>query len=152
LRKSEPHRRRPLRSRTNEREEKEGAGAGQQPGRVRQTAYPQPFPQRTIRHGEAERAQALIWNEAYRLLTVREGDKVTRMPALQVVWRSLIASAAKGNVSALRAVVKVVQDIEAEARARRTGVSANKKLNKDVNEMSDEELMDILKAAQNDKS
>jgi gamma-glutamyl:cysteine ligase YbdK (ATP-grasp superfamily) len=104
------------------------------------------------KHGEAERAQALIWNEAYRLLTVREGDKVTRMPALQVVWRSLIASAAKGNVSALRAVVKVVQDIEAEARARRTGVSANKKLNKDVNEMSDEELMDILKAAQHDKA
>jgi len=35
------------------------------------------------RHREAERAQALIWKEAYRLLTVREGDKLTRMPALQ---------------------------------------------------------------------
>jgi hypothetical protein len=104
------------------------------------------------RHGEAERAQALIWEEAYRLLTVREGDKVTRMPALQAVIRSQIASAAKGNVAAQRAVFKAVQDIEAEARARRAGGTANKKLNKDVEEMSDEELMDILTAAQNDKS
>jgi hypothetical protein len=104
------------------------------------------------RHGEAERAQALIWEEAYRLLTVREGDKVTRMPALQAVIRSQIASAAKGNVAAQRAVVKAIQDMEAEARARRTGGTANKKLNKDVGEMSDEELMDILRAAQNGKS
>jgi hypothetical protein len=98
------------------------------------------------RHGEAERAQALIWEEAYRLLTVREGDKVTRMPALQAVIRSQIASAAKGNVPAQRAVVKAVQDIEAEARARRTGGTANKKINKDVNDITDEELMDILSA------
>jgi hypothetical protein len=73
------------------------------------------------------------------------------MPALQAVFRSQIASAAKGNVSAQRAVVKVVQEIEAEARARRTGGTANKKLNKDVNEMTDEELMDILTAVLNDK-
>jgi Family of unknown function (DUF5681) len=104
------------------------------------------------KHGEAERAQALIWEEAYRPLTVREGDKVTRMPALQAVIRSQIASAAKGNVPAQRAVVKAVQDIEAEARAREAGGPANKKLNKDVNAMTDEELMAILRAAQDDKS
>jgi arsenate reductase-like glutaredoxin family protein len=68
------------------------------------------------------------------------------------VWRSLIASAAKGNVSALRAVVKAVQDSEAEARARRTGGTNKKKLNKDVNKLTDEELMDILSAVRNDKS
>ena len=39
------------------------------------------------RHGEAERARALIWKEAYRSLTLREGDKLTRMPALQAVAR-----------------------------------------------------------------
>ena len=65
--------------------------------------------------------------------------------------RSLITCAAKGNVPAQRALVKVVQDSEAETRALRTGVSANKKLNKDGNDITDEELMDILKAAQNDK-
>lgn len=104
------------------------------------------------RHGEAERAEALIWEEAYRLLTVREGDKVTRMPALQAVIRSQIASAAKGNVAAQRAIFKVVQEIEAEARAPRTGGITSKKLNRDVEGMSDEELMDILRTARNDNS
>jgi hypothetical protein len=103
------------------------------------------------KHGEAARAEALIRQEVYRLLTVREGDAVKKMPALQAVIRSQIAAAAKGNVAAQRAVVKIVQDIE-DARARRTGVSANKKLNKDGNDITDEELMDILSAARNDKS
>jgi hypothetical protein len=56
----------------------------------------------------------------------------------------------KGNVPAQRAVVKLLQDIE-DARARRTA-AASKKLNKDGNDITDAELMDILKAAQNDKS
>jgi hypothetical protein len=103
------------------------------------------------RRGEAERAEELIRQEAYRLLTIREGDKVTRIPALQAVIRSQITSAAKGSVPAQRALVKAVQDIEAEARARRTGGTANKKLNKDVNDLTDEELMDILTTIQNDK-
>jgi uncharacterized protein DUF5681 len=102
------------------------------------------------KHGEAERAEALIRQEVYRLLTVREGDAVKKMPALQAVIRSQIAAAAKGNVTAQRALVKIVQDIE-DARARRTGASANKKLNKDGNDITDEELMDILETARNDK-
>jgi hypothetical protein len=83
-------------------------------------------------------------------VNVREGNAVKKMPALQAVIRSQIAAAAKGNVTAQRALVKVVQDIE-DAQASRTG-TANKKLSKDVNDITDEELMDILKAAQNDKS
>jgi Family of unknown function (DUF5681) len=98
-----------------------------------------------------ERAEALIRQEAYRLLTIREGDKVSRIPALQAVLRSQIACAAKGNVPAQRAVVKTAQDAEAEAQARRTGGAANKKLNKGLEEMTDQELMDILRAARNDK-
>ena|ERR1700756_2036859 len=60
------------------------------------------------RHGEAERVQALIWEEAYRQLTVREGDKVTRMPAVQAVLRTQIASALKGNVSTPRSKPMVI--------------------------------------------
>jgi hypothetical protein len=105
------------------------------------------------KHGEAERAEALIRQEVYRLLTVREGgDAVKKMPALQAVIRSQIACAVKGNVAAQRAVVKLSQDREAEARARRTAGTANKKFNKDGNDITDEELMDILSAARNDKS
>src|SRR6266404_1901246 len=59
------------------------------------------------KHGETGDAQALIRQEAYRLLTIREGDKVTRMPALQVVARSLTTCAAKGDVPAQRALVKI---------------------------------------------
>jgi hypothetical protein len=102
------------------------------------------------KRGKAERAEALIRRELYRSLTVREGEAVTKMTALQAVIRSLIACAAKGNVPAQRALVKVAQDIE-DARACRSGTAANKKLNKDGNDITDEELMDILKAAQNDK-
>jgi hypothetical protein len=85
------------------------------------------------RHGEAERVEALIRQEVYRLLTVREGDKVTKMPALQAVIRSQIASATKGNVTAQRALLKLGQNIE-DARASRVGQTANKKLHRDANE------------------
>jgi hypothetical protein len=101
------------------------------------------------RHGEAEPAEALIRQEVYRLLTVREGDAVTKMPALQAVIRSQIACAAKGNVTAQRALLKLVLE---EARARTTGPTANKKRHTDANEMSDKELMKIVRAAKNDKS
>ena len=101
------------------------------------------------RHGEAEPVEALIRQEVYRLLTVREGDAVTKMPALQAVIRSQIACAAKGNVTAQRALLKLVLE---EARAPTTAQTANKKRHRDVNEMSDKELMNILRAARNDKS
>jgi hypothetical protein len=104
------------------------------------------------RQDEAERAQAIILEEAFRLLTVREGDKVTRMPALQAVIRSQIASAAKGNVPAQRAIVKAIQEIEAAVRARGTAGVANRKLNQDADAMTDDALLAVLRAARHDKS
>jgi Family of unknown function (DUF5681) len=95
------------------------------------------------RPNEAERAKELMRQELYRLVTVRENDKVTRMPALQAVVRSQINSAAKGNVSAQRAVIKTIQDIEVEPRVRETAI--NERLNEDANDMSDEQLIAIIK-------
>ena len=43
------------------------------------------------RQSENERARKLILREAFRMLNLREGDKVTRIPALQAVLRSQIA-------------------------------------------------------------
>ena len=103
------------------------------------------------RQSLVDQVNTLLRQEAYRLLTVREGDKVTRMPALQAVLRSQIASAAKGNVPAQRAVVKAVQDLEAEGEARRAGGSINKKIRNDLNELTDEELMAIVRAERNDE-
>jgi Family of unknown function (DUF5681) len=96
------------------------------------------------RADEGERAKKLIRQEAYRLLTIREGDKVMRMPALRAVVRSQFASAVKGSVAAQRAAIKAAQDIEAEERASKTAGTESRRLGKDVNEVTDEELMAIV--------
>ena len=57
--------------------------------RPRRSAAAKPGPSRTISIGEpsvASVVKALMRQEAYRLLTVREGDKVTRMPAITTSW------------------------------------------------------------------
>jgi hypothetical protein len=63
----------------------------------------------------AGRATTLAIKEAYRVVTVREGDKVTTMPAFQAVLRSQTTLAAKGNGPAQRAVIDLVQGIERDA-------------------------------------
>jgi hypothetical protein len=66
----------------------------------------------------AGRARALALKEAYRMVTVKAGDKITRLPALQAILRGQIALAAKGNGPAQRAVIEVVQAIEREVAAQ----------------------------------
>ena len=66
------------------------------------------------REPEHGRAMEVMREEAYRLVTVREGDKVLRMPALQVMFRSTFLQAAKGNGAALRAVLNALRETEAE--------------------------------------
>jgi hypothetical protein len=66
----------------------------------------------------AGRARALALKEAYRMVTVKAGDKITRLPALQAILRGQIALAAKGNGPAQRAVIEVVQAIEREDAAQ----------------------------------
>ena len=99
----------------------------------------------------AERLRKVISEEAYRLLTVREGEDIKRIAAARAVLRSQIASAVKGNVSAQRAIIQAIQQVEAEPQPHRSTVAANQK-KKDVREMTDEELMDIIRAARNRKS
>jgi hypothetical protein len=50
------------------------------------------------------RAKALALKEAYRMVRVREGDRVVCVPALGAILRSLVALAAKGNAPAQRFV------------------------------------------------
>jgi hypothetical protein len=66
----------------------------------------------------AGRANVLVLKEAYRSITLREGDNVLTLPAIQVVLRSQIARAAKGNGPAQRAVIEAVQAIEQELAAQ----------------------------------
>ena len=78
----------------------------------------------------AGRATALALKEAYRLVNVREGDNVIRLPAIQVILRSQIALAAKGNGPAQRSVIETVQaierDIEAQVAAKDKAVAAKR--------------------------
>jgi hypothetical protein len=72
----------------------------------------------------AGRANALALQEAYRRVTVREGDKVLTLPAIQAVLRSQVALAAKGNGPAQRALFAMVRAIERELAAQATASTA----------------------------
>lgn len=56
--------------------------------------------------------QMMILNEAYRPVSLREGDKVIELPAIQAVIRSMSVSAMKGNRLAQKLVTEIVQKIE----------------------------------------
>lgn len=72
-----------------------------------------------------ERARGLVLKEAYRLVTVREGDNVISIPALQAILRSQVALAAKGNGPAQRAFVKMVEAFERELALQERPEPAN---------------------------
>jgi Family of unknown function (DUF5681) len=65
----------------------------------------------------AGRATALALKELYRPVTVREGDKLRKLPAIQAVLRSQVALAAKGNGPAQRALFEIACEIEKAALA-----------------------------------
>lgn len=56
--------------------------------------------------------QLMILEEAYRPISLREGDKVIELPAIQAVIRSMSVSAMKGNRLAQKLVTEIVQKIE----------------------------------------
>jgi hypothetical protein len=60
------------------------------------------------------RAKRLALQEAYKLITVREGDEALTLPAIQAVMRQQLRLAAKGNGPAQRAVIAMIQAIEQE--------------------------------------
>jgi uncharacterized protein DUF5681 len=60
------------------------------------------------------RARALLLEEAYREITVKDGRQRVMLPAIQAIMRSQMARAAKGNGPAQRAVIAMVQGIELE--------------------------------------
>jgi hypothetical protein len=61
-------------------------------------------------------------HEAYRLVSIREGDRIIKMPAIQAVMRGLGVAAMKGNPRAQLAFKKMTESIEAKLRAEKTGV------------------------------
>ena len=73
----------------------------------------------------AGRAKSLVLKEAYRVLSVKMGDRIIKLPALQAILRSQVALAAKGSGPAQRAVIDAVQAIEREVVARHAEEAKN---------------------------
>lgn len=64
-------------------------------------------------------ANQMLLEEAYRTVTVREGDKLVELPAIKAVFRAMGVSAMKGNRLAQATMAELVRDIEEEDRKAR---------------------------------
>lgn len=54
----------------------------------------------------------MILNEAYRPVTIREGDRTIELPAIQAAMRALAISAMKGSRLSQRALAELVRTVE----------------------------------------
>jgi hypothetical protein len=64
-----------------------------------------------------ERANWVMLQEAYRPVTVREGERTMRVPAIAAIFRSQLASGLKGNGPAQRASLRMIKAIEGDIAA-----------------------------------
>jgi hypothetical protein len=64
------------------------------------------------RYTDSPRGRQVLLAEANRLVTIREGERKLRIPALQAALRSLFFGAMKGNTSAQRMVLSALREIE----------------------------------------
>ena len=62
--------------------------------------------------GIADRLGAMALDEATRPVTVREGDKVSEIPALQALIRMMFRAAAQGDTKAGRQLLEVIARVE----------------------------------------
>src|SRR5258705_1315053 len=69
--------------------------------------------------GIADRLGAMASDEATRPVTVREGDKVSEIPAMQALIRTMFRAAAQGDTKAGRQLLEVI----ARAESGRTGTA-----------------------------
>lgn len=66
-------------------------------------------------------ANQMLLEEAYRTVTIREGEKLIELPVIKAVFRSLGVSAMKGNRLAQATLAELVRGIEEEDRQIRSG-------------------------------
>jgi hypothetical protein len=72
--------------------------------------------------GIADRFSTMALDEATRLITVREGDKVSEIPALQALFRTMFRAAAQGDTKAARQLLEVIARAESGRVAVAVGV------------------------------
>jgi len=67
--------------------------------------------------GFEDRVKSLAIEEAYRLILIREGDRVERIPIIQAILRKVAVAAANGNARAQQSYLNLVAGAEADRRA-----------------------------------
>ncbi len=67
----------------------------------------------------AQPANRYLLEEAYRPVTVRQGEERIQLPAIQAVFRAMGVEALKGNRFAQRMLTELVQSVERESRQER---------------------------------
>ena len=66
-----------------------------------------------------EKLKALVLQEAYRPIKIKDGDTLVELPVIQAALRNVALSAAKGNQRAQRMLFDFVGEIEGERRRDR---------------------------------
>jgi hypothetical protein len=90
--------------------------SGNPPGRPRKTVQ-SGFS--ALGGGIADRLGVMALAEAIRPVTVREGDEVSEIPAMQALFRTMFRAAAQGDTKARRQLLEVI----ARAESGRTGTA-----------------------------
>ena len=67
--------------------------------------------------GFETRIKTIAIEEAYRLITVREGDRIEKIPVIQAILRKVAVNAANGNTRAQRIYLDLVMGAEADRSA-----------------------------------
>jgi hypothetical protein len=62
-------------------------------------------------------ARQLMLEEAYRVVEVKDGDRVLRMPAIAAIFRAQLAAGLQGNGPAQRAALRMIGAIEQDMEA-----------------------------------
>ena len=66
--------------------------------------------------GFEDRIKSLAIEEAYRLITIREGDRTERIPVIQAILRKVPVAAANGNIRAQQNYLNLLIGAEADRR------------------------------------
>ena len=66
--------------------------------------------------GFEDRVKSLAIREAYRPITVREGERTEKIPVIQAILRSVAVTAAKGNPQAQKMYMDLIGNAEADRR------------------------------------
>jgi hypothetical protein len=67
-------------------------------------------------NGFEERVKSLAIEEVYRIIKIREGDRVEKVPVIQAIIRKIAVAAANGNARAQQTYLNLIMGAEADRR------------------------------------